>query len=181
MVWLPRLFVVDEPPASETLWSRVSILLMFGGGTISSSKLPAPSALGMLECGVPKTVLPFRTLRSGENSSPRCWTGSWRLELGVVRGFRLEAALEGGWRAGHVIRQSAGEVDRARVGVPFLLLENAVGSGFRIGVRERSKVRRTGDWSRPVRTDPVLFLLIPAQRVPDVALPELDGQVPPSC
>ena len=145
-----------------------------------------------------KLCSPFRTLRNGESPSPRCWTGSWRPELGVVWGSRLEAALEGGWRAGLVIRQSAGEVGGARVGVPFLLLGDAASSGFRvgvpflllgdaassgfrIGVRERSEVRRTGDWSCPVWIDPVLFLLTPAEQVPDGALPRLDGRVPPSC
>ena len=105
----------------------------------------------------------------------------------MVWGSRLEAALEGGWRAGLVIRQSAGEIGGARVGVPLPLLGYAARSGFRIGVRarfgvrERSEVHRTGDWSRPVRTCPVLFLLTLAERVPDGALPELDGRVPPYC
>ena len=179
-MWLPGLLAADEPPISEALWSRVSTLLMFGEGAISSSESPAPSVRGDPEPGVPTTVLSFRTLQSGEWSSPRCWTGSWRPELGVARGSRLEAALKGDWRARLVIRQSAGKVSGARVGVSFPLLGDAAGSGFRIEVREQSKVHWTGDCSRLDRTDPVLFLLTPAERVPDGALPELDSRVPPS-
>jgi len=197
-VWLPGLFAADEPPTSEALWSRVSTLLMFGEGVISSSESPAPSALGIPEPGgsetvpgVPETVPgvpePFRTLRIGERSSPRCWTGSWRLELGVAHGSRLEAALEGGWRIGLAIWQSAREVGGVRVAGPFFLLGEAAGFGFRIGdrarsgVQERSEVRRTEDWSRPDLADPVLFLLALAERVPDGSLPRLAGRVPPSC
>ena len=95
-MWLPGLLAADEPPISEALWSRVSTLLMFGEGAISSSESLAPSGLGVPECGVLETVFPFRTLRGGDWSSPRCWTGSLRPELGVARGSRLEAALYGG-------------------------------------------------------------------------------------
>ena len=185
-VWLPGLLAADEPPISEALSSRVSTLLMFGEGAISSSESLALSAIGVSERGVPETVFPFRTLQGGEWSSPRCWSGFRQLELRVARGLRLEATLDSGWRGGLVIRQSAGEVGGARVGVPFPLLGDDAGSILwmgvraRSGVRERSEVRRTGDWSRPVRTDAVLFLLTPTERVPDGALPELDGRVPPS-
>ena len=155
---------------------------MFGEGAISSSKSPAPSALGVPERGVPETVFPFWTLRGGEWSCPRCWTGSRRPELRVAHGWRLEAALDGGCRLRLVTRKSAGEVGGARVGVPFPLLGDAASSRFwigvraRSGVREQSEMRRTGDWSRSIPTDTVLFLLTPAERVP-----ELDGRVPPSC
>ena len=103
---------------------------MFGDGAISSSKSHAPSALGVPERGVPEIVFPFRTLRNGESSSPKCWTRSWNLELEVVRGLRLKTALEGGWRVGLVIWQFAGEVDGARVAVPFPLLGDAIGCEF---------------------------------------------------
>ena len=136
---------------------------MFGEGAISSSKSPALSAIGVPERGVPETVFPFWTLWGEEWSSPRCWSRFRRPELGVARGSRLKAALDGGWRGGLVINQSAGEVGGARVGVPFPLLGDAASSGFRMGVREQSEVRRTGDWSRPVRTNPMLFLLTPAE------------------
>jgi hypothetical protein len=101
---------------------------MFGEGAISSSEAPTPSALGVPEPGGPETVPgvsetvpgvpetvpgvpePFQTLRIGDKSCPRCWTGSWWPELGVARGSLLEAAREGGWRRGLVIWQSAGEI-----------------------------------------------------------------------
>jgi hypothetical protein len=104
---------------------------MFGEGAISSCESPAPSALRVPKLGGPEIVPgisetvpsvpeivpgvpePFRTLRIGERSSPKCWTGSWRPELGVARGSRLEATLEGGWRRGFIIWQSAGKVARA--------------------------------------------------------------------
>ena len=172
-VWLLGLFTADEPPASETHWSRVSILIMFGEGTTSSSKSPAPSALRVPECGVPATGVPIQTLRGGDWSSPRCWTRYLWLELGVVRGSRLEAALDGGCGVELAFNPSAGEVGGARVGVPL-------GTGAKTGVLDRSEVLRIGDWSRPVRTDPVFFLLTP-DRVPEGSLSELDGQVLPSC
>ena len=156
---------------------------MFRDGATSSSESPARSALGVLERGVSETVPPLRTLRIGDWSSPRCWTRSLRLELGVVRGSRLEAALDGGCRVELSFRLSAGKVGGARVGVP---LGTGAGTGLRIGVRarsgvlERSEVLRIGDWSCPVRTDPVLFLLTLADRVPEGSLPKLDGRVPPS-
>ena len=78
---------------------------------------------------------------------------------------------------------SAGEVGLAWVGVPF---ETGAGTGLRIGVwarfgvLDRSEVLRTGDWSRPVRTKPVLFLFTP-DRVLEGSLPKLDGRLPPPC
>ena len=157
---------------------------MFGDGATSSSESPAPSALGVPERGVPETVFPLRALRIGDWLSPGCWSGSLRPELGVARGSRLEAALDGGCGVELSFRPSAGEVGGARVGIPR---GTGAGAGLRIGVRaltgvlERSEVLRTGDWSRPVRTDPVLFLLAPPDRVPEGFLPELDGRVPSSC
>ena len=157
---------------------------MFGDGATSSSESSAPSALGVPECGIPETVPPLRTIRIGDWSSPRCWTGTLRLELAVVRGSRLEAALDGGCRVELSFRPSAGEVGGTRVGVP---LGTGAGTGLRIGVYarsgvlQRSEVLRIGDWSRPVRTDPVFFLLTPADRVPQASPSELNGRVPPSC
>ena len=116
---------------------------MFGDGATSSSETLASSALRFPERGVPATVVPTRTLRGGDWSSPRCWTGSLRPELGVVRGSRLEAALDGGYGVKLSFNPSAGEVGKARVGVP---LGTGAGTGLRIGVRarfgvlERSKV-----------------------------------------
>ena len=64
---------------------------MFGEEAISSSESPAPSVRG-----IPKIVLPFRTLRIEERSlSVRCF-GFCPLDIEVVRGSLVEAALEGG-------------------------------------------------------------------------------------
>ena len=156
---------------------------MFGKGAISSSEWLVPSVQGVLE-----TVLPFRTLRSGERSSPRCWTGSWRPELGVVRGSRLQEALEGDWGTRLSIWQSAGEVSGAWVIGPFPLMGVVASSGVqcrigvrtRSGVRERSEVCGTGDWPRPDLADLVLFRLTCGERFLDGALSELARRAPPS-
>ena len=85
---------MDEPPPGDAFCSRYNILLMFGEGAISSSESPAPSACGVLEPGVPETVLPFRTLWIGEGSFPVRYSGFCPPEIEVVRGSLLEAALE---------------------------------------------------------------------------------------
>jgi hypothetical protein len=125
---------------------------MFGEGVISSSESPAPSALGVPEPdgsetvpGIPKTVpgvpQPFRTLRIGERSSPRCWTGSWRPELGVAHGSQLEAALEGGWRIGLAIWQSAREVGGVewRASFSYWGRRPVSGSGLETGLGPESE------------------------------------------
>ena len=59
-----RVFCVyaDEPPPGDAIFcscSSVGTLSMFGEGVISFSETPAPFGSGVLERGVPGTVLSF--------------------------------------------------------------------------------------------------------------------------
>ena len=57
--WLVGSLMADELPPGDAIFrsfSRVSTLLMFGEGAISSLESPAPSGSGVPERGVPKNV-----------------------------------------------------------------------------------------------------------------------------
>jgi hypothetical protein len=174
---------------------------MFGEGAIPSSESPAPSALGVPEPGGRKLFLAFRKLSLGfrrlflvfRNPFGRSGLGKGRLPgVGLDPGdLSLGSLVDHGWRrpwkvvgeldssSGNLLAKSAERESRAPF--PYWEMLLVSGFGFRIGVRERYEVRRTGDWSRPDLTYPVLFLLTPVERVPDGSLPGLAGRAPPSC
>lgn len=91
--------MVDEPPPEDAIFHsccRVSTLLMFGEGAISSSESPAPSGSGVPERGVPEIVFSFLTLWIGERSLLVSCSGFRQPETEAVRGSLVDAALEGG-------------------------------------------------------------------------------------
>ena len=57
--------MANEPHPDDAFFgscSRVSTRLVFEEGAFSSYESPAPSASGVPECGLPRTVFSFRTL-----------------------------------------------------------------------------------------------------------------------
>ena len=176
--------MTNEPPRDAFFCRHVSTCLMFGEGAISSSESPTPSARGVPKPGVPKTILPFRTLWIGERLLPMCCPGLYPPAIEAVRGFLVEATLVGVGGNGSTIWQSKGDDDKAWV----------IGALPLSGVASQSKVEcltevrvwsevlpGTRDCPCPDLTDTAFFRLTWEERVISRAFPKLAGREPPPC